>query len=261
MKQIAVSLLLCLAAVASVHAQATGTVYSLNIVGFQKITVSSNDSYALAAVPFVSDDPNINSVIGDQLTGGDSFDNSDDLLKWDASTQSYKNYFLLGDVGDTNYNFKWIDSSTGEVATDADLLASEGFWLRNRQSTTQTVVVVGDVVSASTVTNQIVPGYQLVAYPFSSEILINDASFTNGATGGDSFDNSDNIVKWNPDTQSYQNFFLLGNIGDPQYNWKWIDNSTGEVAGNTYLKPGEGFWYRHRGSGFNWVENRPYTFE
>ena len=238
----------------------TGEVYSLNVVGFQKLEAKDQTKkYTLVATPFNTDDPNINSVISTQLTGGFNYQDSDNIMKWDSVEQEYQKYFLLGDVGDPNYNHKWIDSATGEVATNTDMLPGEGFWIRSRQSYDQTVVVAGDVVDDDHFTNQIFPGFNLLSYAFSERIALNDTTFTNGGRGGYNFQDSDNIYIWNQTNQQYEKYFLLGDVGDPNYNHKWIDSGSGEVASNAYLEPGMGFWYRHRGTGFAWIEPKPYT--
>lgn len=255
----AVAIVCALGVLTSALAQ-SGEVYSLNVVGFQKVTAPpAAKKYTLNSTPFIANNPNINYAIGNQLGGSNSVDNSDNILLWNKGAQAYKRYWLAGNVGDTNYNYKWIDNLTGEVATNTDILPGEGFWVRSRQSVTQVVVVAGDVEDAQTVTNGIAAGYQLLSYPFSAPIGLNSTTFTNGGKGSNSVDNSDNIMKWNVNAQTYLRYWLAGNVGDTNYNRKWIDNLTGEVATNAYLNPGDGFWYRHRGSGFNWVEAKPYT--
>lgn len=238
----------------------TGEVYSLNVVGFQKLEVKDQTrAYSLTATPFDADDPNINSVISTQLTGSNNYNTADNIMKWDPTNQQYLKFFLLDDVGDTNYNYKWIDSKTDEVATNTDLLPGEGFWIRSRRTYTQVVVVAGDVVSAGTFTNPILPGLNLLSYAFSAAVALNETAFTNGGVGGSSLDDSDNIYIWNQTNQQYEKYFLLGDVGDPSYNHKWIDAQTDKIATNTYLEPGMGFWYRHRGTGFAWIEPKPYT--
>jgi len=242
---------------ATLHAQ-TDAVYSLNVVGFQKLQVfDESKKYKLTATPFEAEDPNINSVISTQLTGGLDYQEGDNIMKWDALHQQYEKYFLLGDVGDTNYDHKWIDSES-KVATNTDMLPGEGFWIRSRHGYTQTVVVVGDVVDDDHFTNHITAGFNLLSYPYSASIALNDTTFTNGGHGGYDFQESDDIYIWDQTNQQYQKYFLLGDVGDTNYDHKWIDSES-KVATNTYLEPGMGFWYRHRGTGFDWIEPKPYT--
>ncbi|MFH0953344.1 MAG: hypothetical protein V1873_03340 [Verrucomicrobiota bacterium] len=237
----------------------TGEVYSLNVVGFQKVSVKdASKPYTMSSTPFLATNANINQVIGPQLYGSNTFDNSDDILVWIATNQQYKKYYLLGNVGDTNYNNKWIDYTTGEVATNANITPGMGFWVRGRAAVTQTVVFAGDVVDAAAVTNPVITGYQILAYPYSTAIGINQMAFTNQGFGSNTYDNSDNLMLWIPTDQQYKKFYLLGNVGDTNYNNRWIDYTAGAVATNV-VPPGQAFWYRHRGSPFNWVETKPYT--
>ena len=231
-----------------------------NIVGFRKVTVSAYPkAYSLASMPFEREDPNIDHVIGPQLTGGDGFSSSDDVLMWDAVNQRYLNYFVAGGVGEP-WDGHWF-TPTLQPATNfpADLYPGRAFWIRSRQEFTQTVVFAGSLVSANSVTTRIPSGLSLLAYPYSAAIPINSTAFSNGASGGDSFGSSDNILKWDAERQMFVNYFLAGDVGLPEYNWKWIIPQGLVVASNVYLQPGEGFWYRHRGSGFEWVEPRPYS--
>ena len=252
--------LLAIAALSVSPALRAQHLHSTNVAGYWKLEAKDQTKkYTLVATPFDTDDPNINSVISTQLTGGYGYSDSDNIMKWDPQSQQYLDYFLLTDVGDTNYNYKWIDNQTGEVATNTDILPGEGFWIRSRQTYTQVVVVAGDVVDDDYFTNQVLPGFNLLSYAFSERILLNDTTFTNGGHGGFGFSDSDVIFIWNQTNQQYEEYFLLGDVGDTNYNHKWIDNSTGEVATNTYLEPGMGFWYRHRGTGFAWIEPKPYT--
>lgn len=257
MKRFALACLISLIGISVATAQ-TGAVYSLNVVGFQKVD-TPDAALVLGSTPFDPNDPNMNEVLGDQLTGGTGYANSDNLLLWDSAAQTYKLFFLAGDVGVPAYNYKWIDTATSQVATNG-ILPGDGFWLRSRQASTQTVVMVGDVVNDPEVTNQVVQGLQLLSYPYSTSIAMNDTTFTNGAVGGTGYTDSDNILLWDVSSQEYRLFFLAGDVGVPAYNHKWIETATSQVATNL-IQPGQSFWYRHRGAGFNWVEARPYTLD
>lgn len=252
-------LVLCLLVAGALRAAGDTNKFS-NIVGFKKLRVLAHpQKLALLSTPFVADNPNINSAIGPQLKGQNSSGSSDNILMWDAAGQKYKMLWIVGDVGYPEYNFKWLDCATGEVATNTDVLPGHGFWVRSRQFFTQTVVVAGSVVNVGSVTTAIVRGYNLLAYPFSSPINLTKTTLTNGAVGGNSSGTSDNILRWDANAQCYVTYFLAGDVGYPEYNWQWMDPKTLEVATNAVLQPGEGFWYRHRGGGFDWVEARPYS--
>ena len=241
---------------ASVAQAQTGEVYSLNVVGFQKVAAPAT-KLQISSTPFEAADDKLDTVVGAQLSGSDSYGTSDNIIMFNPTNQAYENYFIAGGIGDPQYDGKWFTQSL-QPATNALIPPGRGFWIRSRQSVTQTVVFAGDVLSINAVTNHVYPGLQLLSYPYSTAILLNNTTFSNGAVGSDAFGTSDNILLWNVDTQQYINYFIAGGIGDPQYDGKWFTQAL-QPATNVYLQPGQGFWYRHRGSGFNWVEQKPYT--
>ncbi len=252
-------LLLCGLSTLPCRAQ-TGPVYSLNTIGYQKITAPSTN-YRLSAVPFATPPATVDRVIGGQLTAGAGPETADNLLLFDTAAQRYRLLYLVNGTGDTNLDNHWIDTSVepNGVAT-CTVPPNLGFWIRNRQVVDQTVIVVGDIVNDPTVTTPIVPGYQLLSYPYSTSIKINDTTLTNGAHAGLGMGSADNIITWDPGTRSYRYYYLLGDVGDTNLNYKWIDTGMhpNDVA-TSALKRGQAFWYNHRGSGFNWVESRPYS--
>jgi hypothetical protein len=87
------------------------------------------------------------------------------------------------------------------VAT-TELVTGRGFWLRNQQPLDQRVVLVGEIVTSPTYTNVIVPGLQMIAYPYSASIPLNDTALAHGAKAGYGLEDSDNIMRWHPDSQS-----------------------------------------------------------
>ena len=253
-----VAAIVCLAGLVSASFGQSGEVYSLNVVGFQKVTAPAS-RLQISATPFDQANPNIDSAVGAQLTGSDAYGVSDNILLWNVQGQAYSNYFIAGGVGEP-YDGHWFTPAL-QPATNfpANLYPGRAFWIRSRQAFTQTVVFAGSLVSANCVTTRIPSGLSLLGYPYSAAIKLNDTAFSNGACGGDSFGSSDNILKWDAERQMFVNYFLAGDVGLPEYNWKWIIPQGLVVASNVYLQPGEGFWYRHRGSGFDWVETRPYS--
>ncbi|MFH0909468.1 MAG: hypothetical protein V1929_11970 [bacterium] len=235
-----------LSAVAS-HAQ--DAAYSINIVGFQKI--AAPPQFNMASTPFDAEILDINQAIGPQLTANTDFTNADNILLWDAGAQQYKLLYLSS--LQTN---KWVDLSTG--VSSEPILVGKGMFIRNRQAFTQSVVVAGDVVADAAMTNPVVLGFQMLAYPYSADIPLNSMAFTNGGFGSNNFNNSDNIYLWDSTNQQYRTYFLAGNVGNPAANYKWISVTPPGIASNVIVRTGDGFWYRHRENGFNWVEVNPY---
>lgn len=241
MKKLWVVVLLSVLGVSGVFAQ-TGEVYSLNVVGFQKLTAATG--LVLVSTPFERAPNTLDDVIGAQLTGGKAELTADQVVMWNAQAQSYEQFWLK------STDQKWYTLG-GTRATNTVITPQDGFWIRNRRLTNQTVIVSGDVVDDTARTNILLVGLNLVSYPFSSEIQINSSGLTNGKTGKAEL-MADQIVIWDPASQSYQQYWL-------KTDRKWY-TLAGAVATNVFVGGGRGFWYRNRNTNsFVWVEVRPYT--
>ena len=127
-----------------------------------------------------------------------------------------------------------------------------GFWIRSHQASNQTAAVIGEVLTDATVTNSVVHGLQLLAYPYPTPFAIGDLAISNSATRGEAPDSADTLYLWDRASQSFKTYYYYT-------DGSLIDYSTGNPATNT-LSPGEAFWYRHVGVGFSWVEAKPYTW-
>jgi len=222
----------------------SGEVYSLNIVGFQKVTRASG-GMTMVSTPFWKATPPVQEVVGTQLVGGKNSGVADNILVWNKTNQTYATYWL-------NNSGVWSDMS-GLPATNAMLTPDMGFWVRNRRTSNQTVVVSGDVTDDAVVTNVLFSGMNLVSYPFSTDIDINLSGLTNGKSGKNSA-GADNISIWNAVTQSYGTYWLNNSR-------QWCDLGGTPVSG-VKVGSGVGFWYRNRNTNtafITWVEVRPYT--
>jgi hypothetical protein len=167
--------------------------------------------------------------------------------------EGYKNYFYLGYVNDPNYNYKWVDSNF-TIVTNV-ISGSTAFWYRSRSGNTVTNLFSGDVPMGSSNEVQIVEGLQLIAWPYTADMDINSVGLTNGV-GGLNLVSADNIHVYIPG-EGYQNYFYLGYVNDPNYNYKWVDSNF-TIATNK-ISPVTGIWYRCRKvGGFKWTLNRPY---
>ena len=254
-----VAAIACLAGLVSASFGQSGEVYSLNVVGFQKVTAPAV-KYQISATPFDQANPNIEYAVGSQLTGSLSFNSSDNILLWDVQGQKYSNYFIAGGTGMPEYDGHWFTPGLLPASNfPANVAPGQGFWIRSRQGTTQTVVLAGDVPADLAITNHISGGFQILSYPYSTPRSIDSMTFSNGGLGGLSFNASDNIMLWDYNTQAYSNYFLVAGAGAP-YDGHWYTPGLLPATNfNVIVQPGQGFWYRHRSSGFNWIEAKPYT--
>ncbi|HRZ11730.1 MAG TPA: hypothetical protein P5567_04660 [Kiritimatiellia bacterium] len=219
-------------------------VYSVNVVGFQKGSATSN-ALTMTSTPFSKTSNNLDGVIGNQLTSGKTDGGADNVALWDSTNQTYKRYWLKS--SDTN----WY-TLAGARATNVFVTTYDGIWIQSRRATNQTVVFSGDVPEMDTATNFLQPGMNLVSYPFSTDIDINSSGLTNGKSGKTD-GGADNIAIWDPASQAYTRYWL-------KTDRKWY-TLAGSLATGVKVGAGRGFWYQNRTNVvFNWVEHRPYTF-
>ena len=218
-------------------------VYSVNVVGFQKLAARSN-GLTMVATPFSKQSNTLDGVVGPQLTPGKTSGSADLISVWDPVAQGYLEYWL-------KTNYIWY-TSAGLPASNSSLTSAQGFFVTSRRATNQTVVVSGDVPDVDAYTNTLRPGYNMVSYPFSTEIDINKSALTNGKTGKTS-GSADLLSIWNSSSQQYAEYWL-------KTNRIW-HTSGGVPASNVTVGAGKAFWYQNRNSvNFNWIEPRPYTF-
>jgi hypothetical protein len=100
-------------------------------------------------------------------------------------------------------------------------------------------------------------GLQLVCYPLSADIVLDDLDLANdGATGDGNYVNADQIFTW--EGSAYQRYALY----DVDSKWygcntlqEWEDGSV--LGSDRVLKVGEGFWYKAKAT-VNWDEDNPY---
>jgi hypothetical protein len=224
-------------------------VYSLNVVGFQKVTVASNTKM-MAATPFLRSPGNLDHVVGAQLTAGKSELSADIIATWNVVSQKYDRFWLR--AADSNW---YTVGATSVRATNVFLNPTTGFFIIDQKSTgrTEAVVLSGDVVDTPVATNALLQGMNLVSYPFSSSIDLNRSGLTNGRAGKSEF-SSDIVSIWNPTSQVYRRYWLRNT------DKKWYTVSAQSQIATGSIGGGQAFFYqRTTNVPFNWVEVKPYT--
>lgn len=235
----------------------TGAVYSLNVVGFQK-SLSTPSGLTMAGMPFDDDnaDLELNVLVSTQLTSAASYASADKIFMWDPTAQAYVRYYLRNytRAGITN---KWVNSTNDTVpTTDAFLLPEAGFWVSSPFAVTQTVVLVGDVVDETVLTNTLLVGLNLVSYPFSSDRAIKDMNLTNG-TSASTYASADKIMAWDEQSQQYVRYYFR-NYTRAGITNKWVLSTNDTVETTDSIPAGAGFWYSAIAQ-FDWKCVRPYT--
>jgi hypothetical protein len=246
----------------------TDVVYSVNVVGFQKVTVPPADvggGLQLLGVPFDANPGTLDEVVGTHGIYGSTVGTADNIIMYDPTagpSAQYKTYYLRFNASAEKPMWRYA-GETQVWATNVYLYPNQGFWYRNRATVAFTNVMTGDVVYDATVSVTVRPGLQLLSYPYSSEIVMTDLGLTNG-TYGSTVGTADTIIMYDPEAapgQQYLTYYLRFNALEGKPMWRYA-GSTQVWATNTVIKPQQGFWYKSIGAGnFEWLENRPYNIE
>lgn len=224
---------------------AQDTIYSLNVLGFQKHEIP-NGSFAMVANPFDREGNELNTVLDGQMTGSGFVGIADKVFIWDPVTSSYITVFKNGD-GD------WVYATNRTQLADIPLNPGLGFWLENSQAegSTQTLVTVGNVISATNQSISVLPGFQILSYSYSAEVGLNQCGLTNGF-GAPFFGTADKIYAFDTQSQTYDTYFLKDDK-------KWYSAQDMLNPAVVNLHPGQAFWYEHKGTGYEWIETKPYS--
>lgn len=252
MKKLIFSLLIAtLAAGASAQ-----TVASANVMGYSKVSLKPGIRN-LVACNFIAGTSNtLRSVLGtNQLSQSATLGNCDIVTLFDPQSQSYQAYAQW-----TDGNFYKANSQTefnGSPIVNPEVPIGTGFWINRASaaSSTNIILISGDVVSQTATSNSIGSGLQIVAYPYSSDIELNDLDFpSDGATGSASFSDCDKISVF--ENGAYQSYGLYtdGNWYKANDAVEW---QTAPLASNAIVLS-QSFWY-YAQSSFTWDETNRYS--
>ena len=206
-------------------------VYSPNVVGFQKLAgvSSSSGGLILGSAPFIRAVPNLDSVIGTNGVNNSSDAFADNVILFNRTNQQYTTYYL-------GSSRRWRTASA--FATNVYLTPGMGYWYVNRSNANINLVLCGEVVDDLFITNTIVPGLQLISYPFNADIRVSEMTLTNGVNNAsDAF--ADNLILFNNMDQRYTTYYL-----GSSRRWR----TASAFATNVFIKSGQGFWYVSRAS-------------
>lgn len=261
MKTKFVTIVAALAAMAST-AQ-TNQVLSRNAVGYVRLDIPPAGQFTLVASPFVPLEPvagpgtlTLQDVLPKE--SGIKFSQNpnqvDKVYLWDVGNQVYQTVGMK-----TNGQYYLLAGYASNPATNPAVLLGEGFWIQSPSavSTVHTVYVMGEVPSASNVTNPISPAYQFRANPYPVTASLDSLINTNhGALGTGNPNTCDQILMWTTN-QTYLNLGLK----TPTNRWWPLSTWTVTSYPVVTVEPGQAFWYRSkRVSAYNWTSAKPYTW-
>lgn len=218
-KTILLSALLGTVGSVSLMAQSTN-VYSLNAVGY--INIAVQPGFNMVSCPLIaSPDNTINTLLTN-------------------NTGTYKKWQFYAFNATTGTYTEDIGTASGWANNGVETLdPGQAAWLYNPSNSVTTVTFVG-TVPQGTLTNTILPGFNLIStiVPTSGDIVTNSImNYTNAVK-------KDQVYTWSPATQTYT---------------EYIAGAGGSWPAGDPVQPivGGGFFYYSAAAGTNnyWVEN------
>ena len=234
-------------------ALAANTATSVNIVGFNNVTIPSNQ-YVMVGVNF--DNIGGQSMTLVQMLGTNQLKSSifpgqaDKVILWDVVNQKYVIYGQKPDG-----NFYDIANWTGSPFTNSVPLA-KGFWINSVVSSNRTFSLAGEVPSDLAITNYLVGSvsypYQMIANPYPVDTALEALiSTNNGAVASIFPGQADKVTLWDVPTQRY---IVLGL--KPVNKWYDISAWTGSPYTNN-IGVGQAFWFSGK-TNLTWIVQKNY---
>jgi len=236
-------------------------VKSVNVVGYARVLLPAGGRI-LGAMGFDNlEDSGINTVMSvfgtNQLVAAANYLNADRVVLYDTGDSMYRNYALYN--GD--YLFYPCNSAVeweGSSATNPIIPVGSGFWVVSQGAPAKDIVFVGEVVTFPTQLVDIVPGYQIVSYGFSSDIAVQDIN-TDGMIAAANYLNADRLVVWEGD--NYQAYALY--TDDTWYMCNSAPEWELSIPASNNLSLGESVWFISatnvtKPSSFTWSETNRY---
>jgi hypothetical protein len=171
-------LVVILAATASAQTSSNILCIVSRPVGFVKISILSNEQ-KLVSLPFKPFDPSINSILSGQLTGSVDERTADRIYKWRSDILQYEYAVKVDGDGRPDVDGRWFSDLQQLIPSDMMLEPGEGFFIWNRQSKTQDVLLAGEVVLAATNAVILQPSFNLVGYSYSTSIKVEECEAWN----------------------------------------------------------------------------------
>ena len=240
-----------------VQAMAGGSVaYGYNPVGAYDVELRRGLN--LVSLPLTPADSTIHSVIGAQLTGGESSANSDKVRFWGG--EQYEVAWLYNGPAES-YRGKWI-SSTTSMESSKKLDTSESFWVDvqlNHQDTVFTVT--GSVPMDSNKVITLRMGQNFVGSVYPVEVLLDESELYEDQVmnGGVGSGNADIIREWLG--EKYDQAWVVDGTGGPM-DGVWMDE-TGKEETTISFRPGAGYiiWIKGDNPNKTWTYPNPSLYE
>ena len=238
--------------VMAIGAQAADSVTSVNIVGYNSMTLEDGKRYIMSAPLYDPAGDGTNTLIGifgtDQLVQSFFPTTADRVILFDTVVGAYQNYaqFTDGHFYKANNGTEWA----AKILADDDVIETgSSFWIVHPAGAADSeIALLGEVLGGASHTQDvaIVTGYQLAASPYASVVEIQSIAKTaDGATSSFFPTTADRIVTWDTVAQAYQSYALF--TDDTWYKANDGTEWASKVAATGSISLGEGFWYISQG--------------
>ena len=256
MKKISIVLTILFAISFAAHAQTVG---SANVMGYTKVSKPAG-GLQLMAVAW-EDSPLTDLITTSQFYGHYNIGDADTIITWDAESQGYVKYALFSTVPAGGDITEWRSfTNFYGTAVNPTLEAGSAIWIKSPSAPGDTnILTSGNVTLDQSVTNLIVSGLQMLAYPFSAKATLNEMAFIeSGAKGHYNIGSADTIITWDAESQGYVKYALFSTVpaGGDITEWRSFTNFYGSAV-NPTLDLGSGFWYKTQ-TNFSWVATNNY---
>jgi len=233
--------------VATMGLAASNEVTSVNIVGYNTAVKPAGGQFNLIGVQFDAFDPTLLGVLGtNQLAAGALPQLADRVYIYDPSVPRYHTYALRTGVN----GFRDVDNWNG-TNVNPNVPAGTAMWILSKAGAVSNMLTIaGEAVDVATQSVNVVKGFQLLAYPFSCEIDLNNTQLTTQGTKGALPQLGDRAYVWKA-TGGYTTYGLhtTGQFRDT--------SAWGSPAGACPIALGTALWYEARNA-FTWQENNKY---
>lgn len=232
-------------------------VTSVNVVGFVKKELPAGGIILTTCNfdPVGGGTSTLLSVFGtNQLKQDDNPVNCDRILLWDPVELKYQAWAQWTDG--KFYKANSIEEWNQSIEGNPEIPPGVGFWLVAGQGApTRDIVFMGQVVDVAVQSIDLVEAPQIVAYPFTCDIAMQELDVVDdGATGAPNPVNADRILVWEGD--HYQVYALYD--GDMKwYKANTIEEWNQSILATNIIRLGEAFWYIAQGA-FTWIEPSKY---
>ena len=170
------------------------------------------------------------------------------ILKWDRAENAYasavKTPVSPGPEGaGSEQAERWVEDSENQIPAEMTLEPGEGFWIENNSDQTQQVYLCGQVVFDDVVSLGLLPGFNLLGYPYSAAKPVSQ-------TGG--------LPQPEDRLSTHEDGTYRLAETDSSGNVRWKDPAgSGEES---VFAMGEGYVYERTGEdSLIWTEERPYA--